>query len=115
MDDRERVEVEPERRVERETTVINTGESRGGGGGLIAAIVLLLVVVVLLFLFFGGYFERAAETYVKALWTGKPLRMLSDDIAEKTAAELDNYPGQAERHLAELKAILDEEEPVYRN
>lgn len=61
MDDRERVEVEPERRVERETTVINTGESRGGGGGLIAAIVLLLVVVVLLFLFFGGYFERAAD------------------------------------------------------
>ena len=61
MDDRERVEVEPERRVERETTDINTGESRGGGGGLIAAIVLLLVVVVLLFLFFGGYFERAAD------------------------------------------------------
>ena len=32
MDDRERVVVEPERRVERETTVINTGESRDGGG-----------------------------------------------------------------------------------
>jgi len=61
------------------------------------------------------YFERAAETYVKSLWTGKPLRMLSDEIAEKTAAELDNYPGQAERHLAELKAILDEQEPAYRN
>jgi len=61
------------------------------------------------------YFERAAETYIKALWTGKPLRRLSDEIAEKTAAELDNYPGQAERHLAELKAILDEQEPVYRN
>ena len=54
------------------------------------------------------YFERAAETYIKALWTGQPLRMLSDEIAEKTAAELDNYPGQAERHLSELKAILDD-------
>jgi hypothetical protein len=27
--------------------------------------------------------------------------------------ELENYPGQAERHFAELKAILDEEEPDY--
>ncbi|TPI13908.1 MULTISPECIES: class II aldolase and adducin N-terminal domain-containing protein [unclassified Mesorhizobium] len=61
------------------------------------------------------YFERAAETYIKALWTGRPLRTLSDEIAEKTAREMDDYPGQAERHLAELKAILDEEEPVYRN
>ena len=61
------------------------------------------------------YFERAAETYIKALWTGRPLRMLSDAIAEKTASEMDDYPGQAERHLAELKAILDEQEPVYRN
>ena len=61
------------------------------------------------------YFERAAETYIKALWTGRPLRVLSDAIAEKTAAEMDDYPGQAERHLAELKAILDEQEPVYRN
>jgi ribulose-5-phosphate 4-epimerase/fuculose-1-phosphate aldolase len=60
------------------------------------------------------YFERAAETYIKALWTGKPLRVLPDAIAEKTAAELDAYPGQAERHLSELKAILDEQEPAYR-
>ena len=30
-------------------------------------------------------------------------------------ARLDDYPGQAERHLAELKAILDEQEPAYRN
>ena len=59
------------------------------------------------------YFERAAETYVKALWTGQPLRVLSDEVAEKTACELDNYPGQAERHFAELKAILNIEEPDY--
>ena len=59
-EDRERVVVEPERHVERETTIINTGERRGGGG-LIAAIVLLLVVVVLAFLFFSGSFNRAAD------------------------------------------------------
>jgi ribulose-5-phosphate 4-epimerase/fuculose-1-phosphate aldolase len=61
------------------------------------------------------YFERAAETYIKALWTGRPLRTLSDAVAEKAASEMDDYPGQAERHLDELKAILDEQEPVYRN
>ncbi len=60
------------------------------------------------------YFERAAETYIKALWTGQKLRGLSDEIASKVADETDHYPGQAERHLAELKAILDEQEPAYR-
>lgn len=59
------------------------------------------------------YFERAAETYVKALQTGLPLRILPDDVAEKTAAELENYPAQAERHLAELKQILDHEGSDY--
>ena len=60
------------------------------------------------------YFERAAETYIKALWTSRPMRVLSDEIAEKTAREMEDYPGQAERHLAELRTILDEEEPAYR-
>ncbi|QGX96843.1 hypothetical protein EI983_00525 [Roseovarius faecimaris] len=59
------------------------------------------------------YFERAAETYIKALWTGQPLRVLSDEIAEKTAQELEDYPGQAEKHLSELMAILDEEGANY--
>ena len=34
------------------------------------------------------YFERAAETYIRTLRTGQPLRVLPDDIAEKTAREL---------------------------
>ncbi len=59
------------------------------------------------------YFERAAETYIQALQTGRPLRVLSHEIAEKTASELDDYPGQAERHLSELKAILDAENSDY--
>lgn len=59
------------------------------------------------------YFERAAETYIRALQTGRPLRVLSDEIAEKTASEIETYPGQAERHMAELKAILDEEGSDY--
>ncbi len=59
------------------------------------------------------YFERAAETYIRALQTGRPLRILSHEIAEKTARELADYPGQGERHLAQLKAILDEEGDNY--
>jgi ribulose-5-phosphate 4-epimerase/fuculose-1-phosphate aldolase len=59
------------------------------------------------------YFERAAETYIRALQTGQPLRVLSDEIAEKTARELEDYPEQDERHLSELKAILDEEGSDY--
>lgn len=55
------------------------------------------------------YFERAAETYILALQCGVPLRVLSDEIAEKTAQELEDYPDQAERHLNELKEILVQE------
>ena len=59
------------------------------------------------------YFERAAETYIRALQTGKPLRILPDEIAEKTAQELESYPEQAELHLAELEAMLDDEGDSY--
>ncbi len=59
------------------------------------------------------YFERAAETYIRALQTGQPLRVMPDALAEKTARELEDYPDQAERHLSELKAILDEEGSNY--
>lgn len=59
------------------------------------------------------FFERAAETYIRALQTGKPLRVLPDDIAEKTAQELEDYPEQGDRHLTELKLILDDEGANY--
>lgn len=59
------------------------------------------------------YFERAAETYIKALTTGQSLRVMSDEVAELTARQMDNYPNQAERHLQEIKAILDAEKSNY--
>ena len=59
------------------------------------------------------YFERAAETYIRALQTGQKLRILSDTIAEKTASEVDQYPEQSDRHLAELKEILNAERSDY--
>lgn len=59
------------------------------------------------------YFERAAETYIRALQTGRPLRVLPDVIAEKTAQEWEAYPGFAEAHLRELRALLDAEGSDY--
>ncbi|MFZ7092068.1 class II aldolase and adducin N-terminal domain-containing protein [Primorskyibacter sp. 2E233] len=60
------------------------------------------------------YFERAAETYIRALQTGQPLDVLSDEIAEKTAQEIEDYPvPQDARFLEELRLILDEEGSNY--
>lgn len=62
------------------------------------------------------YFERAARTYVRALWTGLPLRIIPDDIAEKTAQADDggNFPDYPQKHLNQLKLILDSEDPDYK-
>jgi ribulose-5-phosphate 4-epimerase/fuculose-1-phosphate aldolase len=59
------------------------------------------------------YFERAAETYLTALMIGKELNIAGDAVAEKTARQWEEYPGFADKHLAAIRAILDEEEPAY--
>jgi len=61
------------------------------------------------------YFERACETLVTAYATGKELRVVPDQVARQTVADWESYPDLSDRHFAELKAILDEEEPDYRN
>ena len=61
------------------------------------------------------YFERSAETYIKALQTGKKLRILSDEVAEKVAKQIENYEGFAEQHLENLMNILDREGSDYAN
>ena len=59
------------------------------------------------------YFERAAETYVRALQTGRALRVMPDALAEKVAQEWEAYPDFAAAHLRELRAILDDEGSEY--
>lgn len=59
------------------------------------------------------YFERAAETYIRALQTGLPLRVLDDALAEKVAVETETYTGFDVNHLNELKSILDEDGSDY--
>lgn len=60
------------------------------------------------------YFERACETLITAYSTGKPLRIVSDNVAQLTATQWDDYKQLSFDHLDEIKAILDEEEPDYR-
>ena len=63
------------------------------------------------------YFERACSTYITALMTGKPLRIASDEVAEKTAQQWDHFINNTrytETHLSEVREILDREEPDYR-
>jgi ribulose-5-phosphate 4-epimerase/fuculose-1-phosphate aldolase len=59
------------------------------------------------------FFEKAAKTYIRALQTGRPLRVLPDAVAEKTAREWEEYPGYAENFLREIKVMLDTDAPDY--
>ena len=60
------------------------------------------------------YFERAAETYIRALQTGRPLRILPDGVAETTARDWEDYPDDtATAHLHDLRQILDREGSDY--
>ncbi|WP_238941346.1 class II aldolase/adducin family protein [Jannaschia sp. Os4] len=59
------------------------------------------------------YLERACRTYVMALQTGRPIRRLSDAVAEQVARETEDYPGQADRFLSEIRAILGAEGSDY--
>ena len=59
------------------------------------------------------YFERACANYIRALQTGQPLNILSDEVAEKTAREIEEYSGDDEKFLSELKALLDAEGDSY--
>jgi ribulose-5-phosphate 4-epimerase/fuculose-1-phosphate aldolase len=61
------------------------------------------------------YFEKAAETYMIALATGRQLNIASDAVAEKTAQQWEDYPGAADKHLSAIRAALDEDEPEFLN
>jgi ribulose-5-phosphate 4-epimerase/fuculose-1-phosphate aldolase len=59
------------------------------------------------------HLERACRTLVLAYSTGQPLNVLSDEIAEKTALSWEDGGASARAHFAEVKRILDEEDPGY--
>ena len=61
------------------------------------------------------YLEKACQVLVLAYATGKELRLVSDNLAARVAKEWQEYGAFAKAHLAELEAILDAEEPDYRD
>lgn len=61
------------------------------------------------------YFERSCETLMIAYATGRPLRIAPDHVAENTARQWEEYGQLAIDHLNEVRAILDAEEPDYRD
>lgn len=76
---------ERERPIERETTIIQTGE-RSGGSGVIIAIVLLAIVAALAFVYFSGGLRRAAEDVNVNVNVGSPELKLPDiNITPPTA------------------------------
>jgi ribulose-5-phosphate 4-epimerase/fuculose-1-phosphate aldolase len=60
------------------------------------------------------YFEKACETVITAYSTGKPLNILSDDVARLTCQQWIDYPSLWQGHWYALRKMLDEEEPGYR-
>jgi ribulose-5-phosphate 4-epimerase/fuculose-1-phosphate aldolase len=62
------------------------------------------------------YVERAAEMQVLALSTGRPLRLVTDDVARRTAADFArDRPAYAHAHFEAIKRLLDKEDPSYRD
>jgi ribulose-5-phosphate 4-epimerase/fuculose-1-phosphate aldolase len=57
--------------------------------------------------------ERACQILVQAYGTGQKLRVLPDDIAEKTAQDWEQITDFSTAHFEEMKRILDAEDPSY--
>jgi ribulose-5-phosphate 4-epimerase/fuculose-1-phosphate aldolase len=61
------------------------------------------------------YLERAAQAQVLAMSTGKPLKVLSDNMARATnEVMMRGVAASAERHFESLKRLLDRDEPDYK-
>ena len=62
------------------------------------------------------YFEKACETYITALSTNQKLNIASDEVAENTAQDWENYPiDMSKQHLVAIRKILDSEDQSYKN
>ena len=60
-------------------------------------------------------FERAAKTLMLAYASGQPLNVMGDNLARKTAEGWRAYGDAAFAHFAQLKEMLDEKDPSYRD
>ena len=61
------------------------------------------------------YLEIACRTMVLALSTGQPLSIISDKIARKTLLGWEKFLPVGQYHFAQLKELLDRDDPSYRD
>ena len=59
------------------------------------------------------YLERAAQVQILAMQTGKPLNIMTHEMAQMTRDQFSTFTANADLHFDALKAMLDEEEPSY--
>jgi ribulose-5-phosphate 4-epimerase/fuculose-1-phosphate aldolase len=59
--------------------------------------------------------ERACQILVQAYSTGQPLKILPDNIAERTAQDWEQITDFSKAHFEEMKRILDAKDPSYAN
>jgi ribulose-5-phosphate 4-epimerase/fuculose-1-phosphate aldolase len=55
--------------------------------------------------------ERACDILIKALSTGQPLNVLSDEVAEKTAQDWEKITDFSRKHFDEMKALMIQQDP----
>ncbi len=60
------------------------------------------------------HLERAARTMVLAYSTGKPLKLMSPEMAESVALEWEAYSESAIAHFEEMKIVLDRTDSSWR-
>ncbi|MBC8242295.1 MAG: aldolase [Alphaproteobacteria bacterium] len=62
------------------------------------------------------YLERAAQSQILAYSTGRPLQRIPQDVCASTFEQMQaDRDDQSSRFLAEIKRILDREEPDYKD
>lgn len=61
------------------------------------------------------FLERAAKTLMLAYATGRPLAVLPDEVAERTAVAWERFVESGYAHFRDLKTLLDREDPGYRD
>ncbi|TCW09882.1 ribulose-5-phosphate 4-epimerase/fuculose-1-phosphate aldolase [Raoultella sp. BIGb0138] len=55
--------------------------------------------------------ERACQILVTAWSTGRPLQILSDEVAEKTAQDWEKIADFSRQHFAEMKQLIVDDDP----
>ena len=59
------------------------------------------------------YLERAAQVQILAMSTGRPLAIMSEEMARLTYDQFSEFTANADLHFEALKGMLDEEEADY--